>query len=321
MAPDGRWLITAVGSIESSMWLHQPGGNDRQLSTEGYAFSGQLSPDGKRAYYITRRRNADSKGESRSSTPGNVGVGELTVLDLASGSSERPFSDIPIYDYDFAPDQKTVVFSSPNGKRSALWVGSLEHRSAPRKLEGLDADTPFFIGDDEIICRISDGNTYHAIRVKLDGSARQPLFGGAEVVRLESVSPDHQWAAAWMTVNESNTSTAVFAYNLNDGSRVRVCDFCWLTWSVDGKSILVDFLFGTPKSVTSHEDRVGVWVIPNPAGKTLPALPAGGLTVEEIQQMKGVTWMAGNPGAGSTPARYILEHHTVQRNLYRVPLQ
>lgn len=45
LAPDGRSFITAVGLTQSSIWLHD-GGGDRQISLEGYAFSPKFTPDG-----------------------------------------------------------------------------------------------------------------------------------------------------------------------------------------------------------------------------------------------------------------------------------
>ena len=47
MAPDGRSFITAVGLTQSSVWVHDDGG-DRQVSLEGYALAPKFTPDGKR---------------------------------------------------------------------------------------------------------------------------------------------------------------------------------------------------------------------------------------------------------------------------------
>ena len=71
MAPDGRSFITAVGLTQSSIWLHD-GGGDRQISLEGYAFEPKFTPDGKRLLYNVR------KGASI----------ELWVAELDSGRSE-----------------------------------------------------------------------------------------------------------------------------------------------------------------------------------------------------------------------------------------
>ena len=71
LAPDGRSFITAVGLTQSSIWLHD-GGGDRQISLEGYAFEPKFTPDGKRLLYNVR------KGASS----------ELWVAELDSGRSE-----------------------------------------------------------------------------------------------------------------------------------------------------------------------------------------------------------------------------------------
>ena len=71
MAPDGRSFITAVGLTQSSVWLHD-GGGDRQISLEGYAFAPKFTPDGKRLLYQVRKGAAS----------------ELWVAELDSGRSE-----------------------------------------------------------------------------------------------------------------------------------------------------------------------------------------------------------------------------------------
>ena len=71
MAPDGRSFITAVGLTQSSVWLHD-GGGDRQVSLEGYAFAPKFTPDGKRLLYQVRKGAAS----------------ELWVAELDSGRSE-----------------------------------------------------------------------------------------------------------------------------------------------------------------------------------------------------------------------------------------
>jgi Tol biopolymer transport system component len=53
VAPDGRSLVTAVGSEQSTIWLHTPKG-ERQISSEGFAYKPSLSLDGHTLYYLTR---------------------------------------------------------------------------------------------------------------------------------------------------------------------------------------------------------------------------------------------------------------------------
>src|ERR1039457_6240641 len=61
MAPDGRSFITAVGLTQSSIWLHD-GGGDRQISLEGYAFRPKFTPDGRRLLYLVRKAASSNLG-------------------------------------------------------------------------------------------------------------------------------------------------------------------------------------------------------------------------------------------------------------------
>jgi len=100
MAPDGRSFITSVGLRQSSIWLHD-GGGDRQISLEGYAFGPKFTPDGKRLLYQVR------KGASS----------ELWMAELDSGRSEPllPGFAVALFgtgskaSYDISPDSRQVV--------------------------------------------------------------------------------------------------------------------------------------------------------------------------------------------------------------------
>jgi len=53
VAPDGRSLITAIGTEQNAMWLHDRT-EDRQISSEGSALSPMLSPEGDKIFYLVR---------------------------------------------------------------------------------------------------------------------------------------------------------------------------------------------------------------------------------------------------------------------------
>ena len=46
MAPDGRSIVTSIGIVEGTVWVHDEKG-DRQISSEGYAEAPSLSADGR----------------------------------------------------------------------------------------------------------------------------------------------------------------------------------------------------------------------------------------------------------------------------------
>jgi Tol biopolymer transport system component len=79
VAPDGASLITSLGRRQSSVWMQDPRG-ERLLSAEGFAFDPSLSADGARVYYLLRRT-------------GTPGTAELTMVDIASGRSDRLLPD------------------------------------------------------------------------------------------------------------------------------------------------------------------------------------------------------------------------------------
>jgi Tol biopolymer transport system component len=54
MVPSGRSLITSAGSEQSTVWFHDAGGN-RQISSEGYAYTPVVSPDGSKVYHLCDR--------------------------------------------------------------------------------------------------------------------------------------------------------------------------------------------------------------------------------------------------------------------------
>ncbi len=65
MAPDGKSLITSVGTEDSSVWLHDKDG-DHQISSEGYATSPSFSFDGSNLYFLladTQMRGFELLGE------------------------------------------------------------------------------------------------------------------------------------------------------------------------------------------------------------------------------------------------------------------
>ena len=51
LAPDGRSLITSVGTHQSAIWIHDAAG-ERAISSEGYALAPRLSRDGTRVFYL-----------------------------------------------------------------------------------------------------------------------------------------------------------------------------------------------------------------------------------------------------------------------------
>ena len=141
MAPDGRSLITSIGTSRSAVWIHDPAG-ERAISTEGYAYQGRLSRDGRRLFYLSRQNQRSS-------------AAELRVANVATGASESVFPGQAVQDFDLSPDGNSVVFST---RAAQVWIAPLDRSAPPRQL-ATGADQPSFIGATEIVLRQLSGAT------------------------------------------------------------------------------------------------------------------------------------------------------------------
>ena len=110
LAPDGRSLVTSVGTRRSAIWIHDASG-ERAISSEGYAVAPHLSRDGTRVFYLFARDLALSAhvGWMASS-------GELRSVDLVSGKTESVLPGMSVADYDISRDEKEVVFTTPGSE-------------------------------------------------------------------------------------------------------------------------------------------------------------------------------------------------------------
>jgi eukaryotic-like serine/threonine-protein kinase len=124
MAPDGRSLVTSVGTTERSIWVHDQQG-ERQVSSQGYSHTPRLSSDGGRVFYLEN---------AYSSAPRSRG-GELWGLDLGTGQASKVLPGVAIVYFTLSPDAKQVVFETIDAnEQHHLWLSSTEHRFAPREI-------------------------------------------------------------------------------------------------------------------------------------------------------------------------------------------
>jgi serine/threonine protein kinase len=97
-APDGRSFLTAIGSSQSTIWVHDARG-EHQMTSQGFGYQPSFSPDGKKLYYLVRST------ESR-----HFVSGALWRLDLDSGKSDPLLPDVLMQSYNVSPDGRRVVF-------------------------------------------------------------------------------------------------------------------------------------------------------------------------------------------------------------------
>ena len=300
LAPDGRSFITAVGLTQSSIWLHD-GGGDRQISLEGYAFAPRITPDGKRLLYNVR------KGASS----------ELWVAELDSGRSEPLLPGFAVAatgsrsygSYDISPDSRRVVVASPDGDgKLRLWLAPLDRRSPPRQIPNVEGEQPVFGATGEIFFRRVDGTSAFLYRVREDGGQLRKAFD-MPIVNLSAESPDRHWLALG--------TGGVVIFQVDGGAPIRTqirASETTLKWSGDGKHVFVQ-----GKGSTNLDKA---YVLPLAPGQMVPERIVDGLPSEpEILKLPGVRVIPSrNVVPGPTADIYAFTRESVQRNLYRIPL-
>ena len=104
-----------------------------------------------------------------------------------------------------------------------------------------------FIGPDDLVFRAAEGKTNFLYRMKTDGSGRARALADA-VLELGPVSTDGQWLTAWAAAPGIEATSALFAYPIDGGPRVRLCETCAVYWSASGRHLYVSF--GSPMNAT-----------------------------------------------------------------------
>jgi DNA-binding winged helix-turn-helix (wHTH) protein/Tol biopolymer transport system component len=313
LAPDGRSLISSVGADQSTVWLHEPGG-DRQITSEGYAYTPSVSPDGSKVYYLVRA------GSSRAFVRG-----ELWVADTVSTRHERLLPGFLVSRYDISPDGKRVAFAAiDSAGKSSLWLAPLDRRTPPQQLSSGDASRPFFGPDGTIRFLGKEGESSYIYQIKEDGSGRQKLIQDP-VIYLIAVSPDGQWVVAWVAYHGEETTQALVAYPVSGGPRELICSACQvkgpsnpggptLSWSRDQKALYF-------KSILEGMGR-STYMIPLRSGESLPRLPSSGMQSDrDLLALPGVQVIEEEDVfPASSDVIYAFTRKTSHRNLYRISI-
>jgi eukaryotic-like serine/threonine-protein kinase len=301
VAPDGRSLVTSVGTSQSAIWMHDARG-ERAISSEGYASDPHVSRDGTRVFYLLRRDSAAVSAELRS-------------VDLASGKTDHLLPGLMVLDYDISSDGKDVAFTATAGEgTSQIWLAPLDRRSAPREV-ARGGNSVSFGANDELVFLLKEEKNNYLYRIKRDGSERERITSGP-VLGKNGVSPDGEWVIGALPVVGDATAEVprgVFAIPVHGGVARRICDVdaCPATWSPDGRFLFVSSLTVTGKTL----------VIPVPAGKSLPDFPLSGITLSAAQILPGThlidhDWISPGPDSST----YAFAVTSLRRNLFRIPL-
>jgi eukaryotic-like serine/threonine-protein kinase len=310
-APDGRSLLTSLGSAQQAIWIRAENG-ERLASREGYAFvpsppTGNAQPfsaDGLRLFYLIRR------GALRSAGAQQERLGELWKTDLDTGHSEAMLPGVNIIGYDISRDGTQVTFAALDERGvSHVWLARLDRQLPPRQLTTLEADSPRFDATGEIFCRVTESPSRQnfVYRLKSDGSAPQKV-SNTPVIFFMSVSPDGSLVVA------RASSSLTLALSTRSEDPIQLCSTCQVDWSADGR-VLVVRLEG------SQGNAGRTLTLTLEKGRMLPRLPAGG--IDSGSDLAGLSLTSDVTGflfPGPKPKQYAFMRGSIQRNIYRVPL-
>jgi serine/threonine protein kinase/Tol biopolymer transport system component len=296
MAPDGKSLITSVGSEDQSAWMHDKDG-DHQISTEGDTFQPQFSADGHRLYYL------------QSSSVGN----ELWRKNLATGELEKVLSAYPIGNYSVSADEKQVAFAvTGQDGRSNLRVAPTNHRSSPVQIASpAQEDSPFFLPNGEIVFRAVEGGAGFIYRIHPDGSDRRKITP-SRILDLISASPDGRWVVAQVPSAGEEHTTSTQAIAVDGSTSVPLCfGYCTVHWDTTGKYAQIYFF----------EHFRGTYFLPLNRETGLPRTPPPGISyAADFPGQKTAFTVPADVSSSVGTSVYAYTRTTTRRNLYRIPL-
>jgi serine/threonine protein kinase len=306
LAPDGRSIVTSVGMRRSAVWIHDAAG-ERAIVSEGYASAPRFSRDGTRVFYLVAR---DWWLAASGWIPA---AADLRSVDLASGKSDTVLSGQSVTNYVISRDEKDVAFTTmDSGGTSQIWLAPLDRRTSPRMIASA-GDSPSFGAAGELIFR-SLGENNALVRINTDGTGRERI-PTVSMLEKGDVSPDGEWVIIRAPGAGKDAVLATLAVPIHGGVPRIICYVCSAVWSTDGKF----FYVGSNASATSAGKTLA---IPVPAGKSLPDLPAAGISVADgaVGLPGAVTIEDGLISPGPDPSTYLFTRTDSQRNLFRIPL-
>lgn len=284
VAPDGRSLVTSLGMLQQSIWLHDAGG-ERRITSETLATAPWLSPDAKRLYFLSARApDAPSS---------------LRRVDIPQGQQQSLLPGVEVVGYDISPDEREVAFSVDSGGEMQIWEAPLDHRLPPRLL-ARSADQPAFDGSGHIFFRVLGEKVNHLYRMQDDGSARQQMLD-MPILDFHGVSPTGTWASV-QAVIDGRVSAAIVGLGAEKFRWTR--EGYWpARWSADGRSLYLEVDGGRtlPIALTGNAP---------PRIPPLPLVADAGLLPHDTDEF----------APGPRPDTYAFTRTDRLQNIYRIPL-
>jgi eukaryotic-like serine/threonine-protein kinase len=314
VAPDGRSLVTSIGTRRSAIWIHDSAG-ERAISSEGYAASPRLSRDGTSVFFLSVQGWVLSRfGWVASSA-------ELRSIDIASGKTTSVLPGVSVTDYDISRDDKEVAFTTTDSSgESQIWLAALDRRTPPRAIARA-GDQVSFAADGHLVFRSHEEQTNLLVRIKNDGTGRERI-ATAPLLDKGDVSPDGEWVLVGTAGAGVDAVAATLAVPVHgSGPPKKICaPICQPGWSSDGKFFYVSM--DRSAAATSQGATGKALAIPVPAGKSLPDLPpsgidrvVGGVKIPGARMIEHVSL-----STGPDPSIFVFTKTDLQRNLFRIPL-
>ena len=316
--PDGRSILTSVGTRHQSIWVHDERG-EREISREGYAFvpaipnegtSQPLSRDGRSVFYLVRQ------GAVRFSGPGER-AGELWATDLETGRHRSILPDRQVIGYDVSHDGRQLVFAALDEHgTSHVWLARLDRPDTPRQLAEFEADSPRFDANGNIFCRGTENGTRFIYRLR-EGRAPEKALQ-QPVAFFQTTSPDGTWLIAMVQpADRQDGNLVTMAFPRAGGPPVQLCDTCDVDWTPNGRSLVIRI------GGASHTGPT--FLVPLESGSMLPRWPAQVSRSREDLKSHLKSLRIAREGEefiypSDTASTYVFMRSTTQRNIHRVPL-
>ena len=304
MAPDGRSLITSVGTFGSTVWVHD-GKGDRQISSQGFSYSSHLASDGSKLFYL--QANNSSQAEQG---------GELWVSDLTTGQVSKVLPGVAVLSFSLSPDNTRFVYDTLEAKQHHTWLASTERRFAPRRIGSQpDESWPIYARSGRIYFEAGEEAQRYLYRISPDGTGEVKV-SSVPILYATGISPDERFAAVHRTLGKEDRMWEVEAMPLSGGPPVPVCSvWCSIDWAQDGKAMY----FFWRSELANWQYRT--YVVPLEPGSDLPKIPPGGYQSEADVRKVAKQVLEGAIHPGPDSSSYSVTKSTSHWNLYRIPLQ
>ncbi|HKW87786.1 MAG TPA: protein kinase [Candidatus Acidoferrales bacterium] len=306
--PAGKFLITAAGSEESTIWLHDENG-ERQITSEGSVSQLVFSRDGKKLFFLLMKASFE----------GSFISGDLQMADLTTGDVTQVNPGAQCGVFDVSPDGTQVTATVYDEKQEPhIWLIPRNHSAPPKELIPEETDEPLYAPDGAIFFRrrIAGVNSYY--RYGRDGAQTKLPFSG--VSEVKDISPDGHWMWGWgQNPDDPNHSIDVLI-NVENGRSVRLDSRTQFvpvgsSWSRDGRS----FSMTRVSRSGAEMEKLKTYILPLKAGNQLPDLPAEGFDEQNLAK-SGARVIDGVAVLGKDARVYAEVRGTQHRNLFRVPL-